>query len=180
MWGLAYTVLGLALFVRFGPPPGAHRPLRPEPDEPLRLVGVHHLLFYVLLLAAPLEALFVGGGAGGRTIGLALFTLGVFGYRRAGAALGDALSPLVSPRPDAALITAGPYRWLRHPMYLSQALIAIGAPLTLGCRWVTWLAVPAIVVLAIRMHLEDAALARRFPEHAGYAATAKRIVPFLY
>jgi protein-S-isoprenylcysteine O-methyltransferase Ste14 len=180
MWGLAYTVLLLALFVRFGPPQSAHRPVRPEPGEPLRLVGLHHMLFYVLLLAAPLEAVVVGGASDGRTVGLALFALGVLGYRRAGAALGDALSPLVSPRPDATLVTGGPYRLLRHPMYLSQALIAVGAPLTLGCRWVTWLAVPAIVVLVVRMRLEDAALARRFPQHAEYAASAKRIVPFVY
>jgi protein-S-isoprenylcysteine O-methyltransferase Ste14 len=180
MWGAAYTVLLLALFVRFGPPPNAHRPLHPAPDEPLRLVAAHHMLFYVLLLAAPVEAILVGGAQSGRAIGLALFALGVFGYRRAGAALGDALSPLVSPRPDASLVTEGPYRWLRHPMYISQALIAIGAPLTLGCRWVTWLAVPAVAVLGIRIWLEDAALARRFPEYPRYAATAKRILPFLY
>jgi protein-S-isoprenylcysteine O-methyltransferase Ste14 len=180
MWAVAYTVLLLALFVRFGAPATAHRPLRPEPGEPLRLVAVHHVLFYVLLLAAPVEAIVLGGASRWRGLGLALFALGVFGYRRAGAALGDALSPLVSPRPDASLVTDGPYRWLRHPMYLSQALIAIGAPLTLGCRWVSWLAVPAVVVLGVRMWLEDAALARRFPEYSRYAASAKRILPFLY
>lgn len=180
MWGVAYTVLLLTLFVRFGPPATAHRPLRPPPDEPLRLVAAHHMLFYVLLLAAPLEAVVRGGAPGWRGVGVALFTLGVFGYRRAGAALGDALSPLVSPRPEATLVTEGPYRWLRHPMYLSQALIAIGAPLTLGCRWATWLAVPAIGILGVRMWLEDAALARRFPDYPRYAATAKRILPFLY
>lgn len=180
MWGVAYTGLLLALFVRFGPPASAHRPLRPEPGEPLRLVAAHHMLFYVLLLAAPVEAVLVGGAPSWRGLGLVLFALGVYGYRRAGAALGDALSPLVSPRPDASLVTDGPYRWLRHPMYLSQALIAIGAPLTLGCRWVTWLAVPAVVLLGVRMWLEDAALARRFPEHSRWAATAKRIVPFVY
>lgn len=178
MWGVAYTVLLLALFVRFGAP-STPRPLHPGPDEPLRLVAAHHLLFYVLLLAAPIESIALGGRSGGRLVGLVLFTAGVAGYRYAGAALGDALSPLVTPRPGASLVTRGPYRWTRHPMYLAQACIAVGAPLTLGSRWVVWLAVPAILILAVRMRLEDAALARAFPEHPRHATDDKRI-PFAH
>lgn len=165
IWGIAYTVLFLALFVRFGPPPNP-RPLHPGPDEPLRLIAAHHALFYVLLLAAPLEAMVFGGRSGGRLVGVVLFAVGVAGYRHAGAALGEALSPLVTPRPGAARVTNGPYRWTRHPMYLAQACIAVGAPLTLGSRWVVWLAAPALAILAVRMRLEDAALARAFPEHS--------------
>jgi len=181
IWWLGYVALLLILFVRVDPGSRASRaPLHPGPDEPLRLVAAHHAVFYALLLGAPLEALLVGGSARGRAAGLLLFAAGVAAYRIAARALGESLSPLVTPRPGGELVTGGPYRYLRHPMYVGQALIAVGAPLTLGCRWVTWLALPAVVILALRAALEDEALARTFPEHARWAAHAKRLIPFVY
>jgi protein-S-isoprenylcysteine O-methyltransferase Ste14 len=147
----------------------------------LRLVAAHHALFYVLLfVAVPAEALFGGGVRDGRWLGLVLYGMGVGAYRTAGAALGEALSPLVEPAPDAALVTHGPYGLVRHPMYLGQAMIAIGAPLTLGCRWALALSALAMVVLAIRVGMEEAALKRTYPEYAQYAARAKRILPYLF
>src|SRR5262249_22779787 len=136
IWWAAYLVLLAALVVRVVPPGTTGRPpLRPGPDEPLRLVTAHHALFYAILVGAPLEGLVLGGAASGRRLGVLLFAAGVALYRVAGRALGAALSPLVSPRPGAVLVTSGPYRYLRHPMYIGQALMALGAPLTLGCRW---------------------------------------------
>jgi protein-S-isoprenylcysteine O-methyltransferase Ste14 len=181
IWWVAYLALVLVLLVRLVPPGTTARPpVRPGPDEPLRLVRTHHALFYAILLGAPLEALVLGGTPARRGLGVVLFAAGVAMYRIAGRALGEALSPLVSPRPGAALVTSGPYRYLRHPMYVGQALIAVGAPLTLGCRWVVWLALPALVVLGLRMASEEAALARTFPGYGGWAARAKRLIPFVF
>jgi protein-S-isoprenylcysteine O-methyltransferase Ste14 len=59
-------------------------------------------------------------------------------------------------------------------------MIALGAPLTLGSRHVVWLAVPAALVLLVRILREEEALARTFPEYPRYAARTKRIFPFLY
>jgi protein-S-isoprenylcysteine O-methyltransferase Ste14 len=180
-WWIGYIALLLVLFVRFQPAGGAPPPpLRAEPDEPLVLVKAHHAMFYALLLGTPVEALVLGGAARGRALGLLCFAAGVALYRVAAHALGDSLSPLISPRPGATLVTDGPYRYLRHPMYVGQALIAVGAPLTLGARWTLWLGAAASTLLAIRAGLEDAALARAFPEHAAWAARAKWLVPFVF
>ena len=181
IWWLGYVALLGILIVRVQSAESVPRPpLRPEPDEPLWLVKAHHVLFYAILLGAPLEALVRAGVQRGRLGGLALFASGVALYRLAGHALGEALSPLVTPRLGASLVTHGPYRRLRHPMYLGQALIAVGAPLTLGCRVVPWLALPAIVVLVVRAMVEDAALARTYPEHAHWSARTKRLFPFVF
>jgi protein-S-isoprenylcysteine O-methyltransferase Ste14 len=181
MWGAVYAALVLALVVRVrsrdAPVP---EPARPLPDEPLWLTTLHHLLLTLVLVAAPLERLVVGAAAPGRAAGALLLLVGVVLYRTAGRTLGDALSPFTEPRAGAPLVTGGPYRWLRHPMYASQALIAVGAPLTMGARLTLAPAFADLVVLALRVQREDEALARTFPEYARYATQTKRLLPFLY
>jgi protein-S-isoprenylcysteine O-methyltransferase Ste14 len=181
MWGLAYALLAAALILRVraddAPPPEA---VRPVPGEPLGLVRLHHALFAALLLGAPVEALVVPGSPRGRIAGVLLFAAGVTLYRRAGRTLGRALSPFIEPRAGAPLVRHGLYRHLRHPIYLSQALIAVGAPLTLGCRWTLGVALLALGVLVARIMREEEALARTFPEYHRYAAKTKRLVPFVF
>jgi protein-S-isoprenylcysteine O-methyltransferase Ste14 len=178
-WGLAYGALLAALVVRLTDPEAALRILPPaSPTEPLRLVRIHHAVFYALLFGvAPAEALLLGGNTAWRWTGLVLCSVGIAIYRLAGRTLGDALSPWVEPAPSATLITHGPYRVVRHPMYLGQAMIAIGAPLTLGCRWALGLSGVALGVLMIRVGAEETALRRAYPEYAKYAAPAKGGVP---
>jgi protein-S-isoprenylcysteine O-methyltransferase Ste14 len=181
MWGVAYAVLLAALVVRLR----TDDPLRSEPapplaGEPLWLTRLHHLLFALLLAAAPLERIVAGGAERWRATGLLLFAAGVVLYRVAGRTLGEALSPFIEPRMGAPLVTHGLYRHLRHPIYLSEALIALGAPLTLGCRAVLVVAGLALVVLLVRIVREEEALARTFPDYSHYAAKTKRLVPFVY
>lgn len=182
IWALAYTALVLALFVRVRDPATAVRAVpAPPPGEPLRLVTLHHALFYVLLLvAAPLEAAVLGGAGRGRLAGLVAFGAGVACYRLGAAALGDALSPLVAPHPGGRLVTTGAYRLVRHPMYLGQLLIAAGAPATLGCRWAFALSFAAAVVLFVRIGMEEDALADAYGEYRTYRARSKRLVPFVF
>src|SRR5262245_45570700 len=157
---------------------------RPEPvpievGEPLALVHAHHGLFAVLLFGSPLVAWWTGGDGRLEVPGGVLFAIGVLLYRSAGRALGPSLSPLVAPRPGATLVTDGLYRRIRHPMYLGQAFIAVGAPLLAGAPVLLWVSVPALGILAWRIMLEDSALARRYPEFARYAAHTRRILPYV-
>jgi len=179
--GLGYALCLAALVLRVrttdAPPP---EPARPLAGEPLWLTRVHHAVFAAILLGAPVERVIAGGDGQGRLAGLALFAGGVVLYRMGGSALGTALSPFIEPRAGVALVTHGPYRHLRHPIYLGEAMIALGAPLTLGCRSVLVLTALALVVLVLRIVREEDALARTFPDYAHYAATTKRLVPFVY
>ena len=182
MWAAVYTVLVLALLVRFRDPGAPVRRMpRPAPGEPLRLVSIHHALFYALLLAVcPLEAAFAGGASGGRAVGALAFASGVVLYRWGATALGDALSPLVAPHPEGRLVTAGPYRVVRHPMYVGQLLIAAGAPATLGCRWAFAVSFAAALVLFVRIGMEENALSRVYADYRSYQARSKRLLPFVF
>ena len=180
IWGLAYALLLAALVVRFRMDEEAPAPLVPQPDEPLGLVRLHHAAFALVLLGAPVERMLSAPAPDWRLAGVALFAAGVLLYRVAGRALGDALSPFVEPRPGVPLVTEGVYGLLRHPIYVSQAMIAVGAPLTLGCRHTLAITAVTLVVLAVRIYREEEALARTFPDYPRYAAATKRLLPFVF
>jgi protein-S-isoprenylcysteine O-methyltransferase Ste14 len=80
--------------------------------------------------------------------------------------------------PEArGLVTRGPYRWVRHPVYLGEigacAGLAIASPTLANA---TLLGVFGMAQ-AVRMRFEEQALARAFPEYAEYAARTSALVP---
>ena len=145
------------------------------------MVRRHHRAFYAILLAALVEWLLRGRPhAWTQLIGAAVFLAGVIGYRRAGQALGDQLSPLVNPREPAQVIETGPYRRVRHPMYRAELAMALGAPLTLGAHVTLALTLAFAVLVFYRMRLEEDALAARTDDYRRYAARTNRLFPHLY
>lgn len=79
-----------------------------------------------------------------------------------------------------ALQVAGPYRWVRHPLYLGWMLAAFGAPHMTGDR----LAFAAIssLYLVVAIPWEERSLARGFPgEYQRYQRQVRwRVLPFVY
>lgn len=76
--------------------------------------------------------------------------------------LGPYWTTRVLTLPDAPLVTAGPYRWLRHPNYVVVALEIAALPLAFGL-WGVALVFSALnlALLAHRIGVEDEALAPR-------------------
>ena len=183
MWPLVvYVVLVLALFVRFEDPERRRRPMHVEATaEDVRWVRRQHRVFYALLFAAPLEWWWRGRPAAAmQLVGVALFLAGVIGYRVAGGALGDQLSPLIAPRPPERLVDSGPYRRLRHPMYLAELAMAVGAPLTLGSCATLVLSAAFTAIIVRRIGLEERLLRERVPGYTAYAARTYRLIPYVY
>ncbi len=81
---------------------------------------------------------------------------------------------------QARLITHGPYRWIRHPMYLALliTLVALVFAKPTPDRIAIWLALVADLLLKLRY--EEQLLAARFPDYEAYRRRTKRIIPFLY
>jgi protein-S-isoprenylcysteine O-methyltransferase Ste14 len=77
------------------------------------------------------------------------------------------------------LVTTGPYRYVRHPIYTSILLFAVGS-LVGNPSWPAGGLVFVIVLGAVaRIRLEERFLLARYPEYAAYAARTKRMVPYI-
>lgn len=88
----------------------------------------------------------------------------------------------VYPEPiaDAQLVTSGPYRWVRHPMYLSVLLFMLGIAMYNG-RLPNQLSLLTLLAAIVgKMNREEIYLRNKFGEYASYCCRNKRLIPFIY
>jgi protein-S-isoprenylcysteine O-methyltransferase Ste14 len=77
--------------------------------------------------------------------------------------------------------TTGPYRFVRHPGYLSGLIFTIGTPLMLGSFWGLLPAIATILLMCGRTYLEDTTLKNELPGYRDYSKKVRyRIIPFLW
>lgn len=85
-----------------------------------------------------------------------------------------------TPADHARLITHGPYRIIRHPMYTSLLLLA--APLVIAEFSMIRLIAALIMAtdLWFKMKYEERLLLEKFPGYKEYIQTSRRVLPFIY
>lgn len=116
-----------------------------------------------------------------RKAGAGIFSLGVLLYWYAHEALGRSWSAYSQVKPHHELVTRGPYRFVRHPMYLAVFICGIGMAL-LTANWlitVTYF-VPVLALYLLRTPVEEARLAGAFgEEYQAYRARTGALLPRL-
>ena len=112
-------------------------------------------------------------------IGAGLFLLGLALAVQAFWRLGASLTPLPEPKPGAALVTSGPYRRCRHPLYQAVLVCSLGVVLALGSLLHLALLLALCAVLGGKARREEGPLLQRHPEYAAYRASTPAIVPGL-
>jgi protein-S-isoprenylcysteine O-methyltransferase Ste14 len=77
-----------------------------------------------------------------------------------------------------AVITTGPYRYVRHPLYVTTLMLWLTTPLMLNALWALVPAVGACLAMVVRTALEDRMLHEELPGYTEYAAqTRYRLLP---
>lgn len=89
-------------------------------------------------------------------IGFALAVSSVRAFNRAG-------TNIVPGQPATALVTAGPYRATRNPIYVGMVLVYFGLSIVLTSIWVLVLLIPVLMILQRGVVLaEETYLERKF------------------
>lgn len=94
--------------------------------------------------------------------------------------LGKNLTDTVVTRKDHAFVTSGPYRFVRHPFYLSVALGVFGGSLAMANWFMLLAGVIPLGFLVARTRIEEEKLVERFGvEYQAYMRRVGRFVPRL-
>jgi len=95
-------------------------------------------------------------------------------------ALGRLWNVRLVSRAQQPVVTAGPYRWVRHPNYLAVIVELAAVPLALGAWWTALLAGAANAAVLWRRVAREEAYLFSVPGYAQAFARKKRLIPGLF
>jgi protein-S-isoprenylcysteine O-methyltransferase Ste14 len=87
---------------------------------------------------------------------------------------------VVADPTQGGLVTVGPYRFIRHPIYAAMYLFTL-AGVAAHWSWSSGLCGGLILASAVmRIYCEEPLVAARYPEYAQYKARTWRMIPYVY
>jgi protein-S-isoprenylcysteine O-methyltransferase Ste14 len=113
--------------------------------------------------------------------GSVLTVLGLFGAVWARFYLGRNWSGYATYKENQTLVTTGPYRYVRHPIYTSMILMFIGTILYYGALFISIFFVILGISFILRTRKEEEIMIKLFGEkYTEYMKRTKRLIPFIY
>ena len=81
-------------------------------------------------------------------------------------------------KPVTAIISTGPFRWTRNPLYLAMAVLQLGVAFAVDGIWIALMIVPAVIVIQYGVIVrEERYLERKFgDEYLSYKTAVRRWV----
>jgi len=111
--------------------------------------------------------------------GVVIATAGAGLAFTARAAIGRYWGTPATRRLDTDLVTTGPYRLVRHPIYSGMVLMMIGSAIGLSPVWLP-IAIVAGIYFLFSAQAEEEFMTERFPDsYPAYRARTKMLLPFL-
>jgi len=115
-----------------------------------------------------------------RWLGVGIGILCVLGIYWLFSSIGSGITPTSATRTQHTLVTSGPYRWVRHPLYTvgSSMFVAFGM---MADNWfIAILGILTFILMAIRTPKEEANLIDKFgDEYREYMKRTGRFLPKL-
>jgi protein-S-isoprenylcysteine O-methyltransferase Ste14 len=113
-------------------------------------------------------------------IGLVLFVLGLGFAIWARVHIGRNWGTPMTQKDEPELVTSGPYRLVRHPIYSGILVAGVGTAVALNWRWLIAVGLAGIYLL-YSATVEERYLTEQFPDaYAVYKHTTKLLVPFIF
>ena len=81
---------------------------------------------------------------------------------------------------EGDLVTHGPFRFIRHPIYTAVCLFVWPGVLFEPSIYALLLALLVTTGALIRMFCEEHVLMERYPEYRKYASMTKRMIPYIF
>ena len=113
-------------------------------------------------------------------IGLALFVLGLALAVWARVYLGRNWGMPMSQKADPELVTTGPYRSIRHPIYSGIIVAMIGTTIAVSLYWLVAVALIGTYFIYSAI-VEERFMAGRFPDsYPQYKRSTKMLIPLIF
>ena len=109
-------------------------------------------------------------------LGPLLVVFGILLAAWAAATFLEAGTNVLPHKPSHAVVTSGPFRFSRNPMYVGLVMVTLGAAMIANTVWILILLVPAVLILDRGVIIrEEAYLARKFGDpYLGYCRNVRR------
>lgn len=83
------------------------------------------------------------------------------------------------PKDDSQLVTSGPYRWVRHPMYLSLLIFFFPGIFMFSLEPYLMLYANLFIVLWLKLNYEEKLLAEKIKGYTEYQSKTHKLLPFI-
>jgi protein-S-isoprenylcysteine O-methyltransferase Ste14 len=115
-----------------------------------------------------------------RWLGVGIGLLCVLGIYWLFNSIGSGITPTSATRKQHTLVTRGPYRWVRHPLYTVGASLFISFGMMADNWFIAELGILTFILMAIRTPKEEANLIEKFgDEYREYMKRTGRFFPKL-
>jgi len=95
--------------------------------------------------------------------------------------IGSGITPTSATRQQHQLVTSGPYRWIRHPLYTFGSSLFLAFGMMADNWFIAVLGILAFIAMAIRTPKEEANLIEKFgDEYREYMQRTGRFLPKLF
>lgn len=146
----------------------------------LRIRVLIAIVIIILFRLGALRNAHLNTSALGAGVGLVLFAIGLAFAVWARLTLGRNWGTPMSKKDEPELVTSGPYRMVRHPIYSGILLAGVGTAAALSWTWMSAVII-AGVYFVYSATVEERYMAEQFPDHyPDYRRSTKMLVPFVF